>query len=297
MTAAGAMIERLAQYFGGEQTRQGVLARRELGRAQPADSEVARRLVERTCSELRPDGSIGGATVTTIWRAHELLDLGALRTSAPLGPVLDRILALQGQPGAFGEGCDRERHARRLCEHYVVGFFAPAARMERLAPVTVPNGKVYRVEPAARFALSCLALRAVLRAGGHARPAVRQHLTSLACLASQWTSWNGYFAPDLIVAGLHALATAGAAHTVVVDRLSELVASNQGLDGAWPNADFFHILEALHAAGTDGARAAVRRALPALASRQRPDGSFGSTAQQERALIALRALCWLERTH
>jgi len=33
----------------------------------------------------------------------------------------------------------------------------------------------------------------------------------------------------------------------------------------------------------------VRRALPALAARQRSDGSFGATAQQERALIGLRA--------
>jgi hypothetical protein len=39
----------------------------------------------------------------------------------------------------------------------------------------------------------------------------------------------------------------------------------------------------------------VRRALPALEERQRADGSFGSTAQQERALIGLRALLWAGR--
>jgi hypothetical protein len=42
------------------------------------------------------------------------------------------------------------------------------------------------------------------------------------------------------------------------------------------------------------AQEAVRRAVPALLSRQRLDGSFGTTAQQERALIALRALLWAE---
>jgi hypothetical protein len=33
----------------------------------------------------------------------------------------------------------------------------------------------------------------------------------------------------------------------------------------------------------------VRRALPALSTRQRSDGSFGATAREERALIGLRA--------
>jgi hypothetical protein len=39
----------------------------------------------------------------------------------------------------------------------------------------------------------------------------------------------------------------------------------------------------------------VRRAVPALLARQRIDGSFGPTAQQERALIALRALIWADK--
>ena len=42
-------------------------------------------------------------------------------------------------------------------------------------------------------------------------------------------------------------------------------------------------------------RAILRRAVAALLARQRTDGSFGSTAQQERALIALRALIWVEQ--
>ena len=54
-------------------------------------------------------------------------------------------------------------------------------------------------------------------------------------------------------------------------------------------------IEALTAAGTEPAWAAVRRAVPALLGRQRPDGTFGPMAQQERALIGLRALLWAER--
>lgn len=288
------ILDALAVYFAEDQSRQGILARAALGRPAPEDTELTRRLVQRSRAELRSDGSIGSAPMTTIWRSHELLDLGAAPGSEALAPLLRWMLERQGMPGAFGEGCDRERHLRRLCEHFVIGFFAPAPPTQRLAPVTVPHGKVYRAEPAARFALSCLGLRAVLRAGYHARPAVRQHVTSLVCLAAQWTAWSGYFAPDLIIAALHALAQAGEEHHEVVERLTALVAAHQWEDGTWPNADFFHVLEALRASGTETARAAVQRAIPALAARQRADGTFGPGAQQERALIGLRAVRWAE---
>jgi hypothetical protein len=294
MTSPAHALDRLVLYFGREQTRQGILARSEIGQPNPGDPELACRMVGQVAAEVRPDGSVGGAPVTTIWRAHELLDLGSDPTAPPLAPVLRWVMALQDKPGGFGEGCDRERHARRLCEHFVIGFFAPAPPEQRLAPVTLPNGKVYRAEPAARFALSCLALRVALRSGHRDRAGVRRHLTSLACLAEQWTTWSGYFAPDLIVASLHALALAGEDKVPVARRLTALVAAHQAEDGGWPNADLFHVLEVLRATGSPAALAAVRRAVPALVARQRPDGTFGSTARQERALIALRAFHWAE---
>jgi hypothetical protein len=51
----------------------------------------------------------------------------------------------------------------------------------------------------------------------------------------------------------------------------------------------------LHSLHTPEAHAAVRRAVPTLLARQRIDGGFGSTAPQERALIALRSLIWAEK--
>jgi hypothetical protein len=204
------------------------------------------------------------------------------------------ILALQGRPGAFGEGCDKERHAKRACEHYVQGFFAPGPPGVRLAPLTFPNGKAFRAEPAARFALSCLALRAALRTGAGERTLIDRHIRSLATLAVGWTRWNDFFAPDTIVAGLHALALAGPAHQPVVTSLVELIVANQDAGGEWANADLFQTLEALMATDLPVARAAVRRAGSALTARQRADGTFGGTAQQERALIGLRALLWSE---
>lgn len=285
-------IERLARYFGAGSTRQAYLAREALGRPLPGDPALAVRLRQELAAGVRPDGTVPGGAVPTIWRVHELLDLGEPEDSPPVTRAMGWLLDQQDRPGAFHEGCDRIRHGRRLCQHYIAGFFAPAPPTQRLAPVTLPMGKVYRVEPAARFAISCLALRAALRAGYQERPAVGRHLQSLAHISEQWTEWNDYFAPDVIVAGLHALAAAGQGYRDVVRRLVDLVTANQMVEGEWPSADLFQVLEALRAAETPDAQVTVRRATTALLARQRGDGTFGAGAQQERALIGLRALLW-----
>jgi hypothetical protein len=287
-------IERLRLYFAPAATRQGVLARQALREPAPGDEQLARRLIDDMRAETRMDGSIAGAVVPTIWRAHELLDLGCRPDEAGMVGVMGWVLQLQGKPGAFSEGCTPPRHAHRACEHFISGFFSPAPVEQRVAPVMLPNGKVFRAEPAARFAISCLALRATLRARLEVRPPIEQHLTSLVQLQEQSEDWNGYFAPDAIIAGVHALAFVTPPHREVLPRLAVILAAKQTEDGTWPNADLFHTLEALHALGTAEARQAVRRAIPALLARQRIDGSFGATAQQERALIALRALLWAE---
>jgi hypothetical protein len=291
----GGPVERIARWFSGEETRQGLLARAALGRPAPGDADLAGHLAARLGAELRPDGSLGGGALPTIWRVHELLDLAGSDAGEPLRRAVGWVLQLQGRPGAYGEGCDRERHTRHLCEHYLGGFFAAAPPGERLAPITLPNGKQYRAEPAARFATSCLALRAVLRAGEGERTALHRHVDSVVSLTEQWSSWGGYYAPDLILAALHALAAAGESRRATVERLAGLAADHQAADGGWANTDFFHALEALTAAGTEQALTAVRRAVPALLGRQRPDGTFGPMAQKERALIGLRALLWAER--
>jgi hypothetical protein len=288
-------IERLRLFFAEATTRQGVLARQALEQPAPGDETLARRLVDDMRAETRMDGSIAGAVVATIWRAHELLDLGCDSDQAGTLRVMGWVLDLQSKPGAFSDGCSAPRHAHRACKHFISGFFSPAPPEQRFAPVMLPNGKVFRAEPAARFAVSCLALRAALRGRLEQRPGVEQHLMSLLQLQEQWDNWNGYFAPDAIVAGIHALAFAAGPHREVLPKLAGTVASNQAEDGTWTNADLFHTLEALIALGTEEAHAAVRRSVPALLCRQRIDGSFGSVAQQERALIALRALIWAEK--
>lgn len=288
-------IDRLALFFASAPTRQGILARRYLGRVSSQDQMLEGRLRAEMEREIRSDGTVTGSVVPTIWRAHELLDLDGNTDQASCRRVIAWLLGLQGKPGSFSQGCSPTRHAHRVCEHFISGFFSPAPPEQRLAPVMLPNGKVFRAEPAARFAISCLALRAILRVGVESQPAIERHLVSLLQLQEQWTDWNGYFAGDAIVAGIHAIAFAPGARPDLLSRLSSIIAAQQEKDGTWQHADLFHALEALLALGTPEARQSVRRAVPALLSRQRLDGSFGSTAQQERALIALRSLIWAEQ--
>jgi hypothetical protein len=288
-------LDRLALYFTRSRTRQGILARAALRMPDAGDGALAAELAAPMAAELRPDGSVGGAAVPTIWRAHELLDLGRPPDDPAVRAILGWLLQRQDGPGAYGEGCDRARHAQRICEHWVRGFFAPAPPAQRIAPVTLPNGKVFRAEPAARFAVSCLGLRAALRAGLGDQPDILRHLDSVRALAQQWSDWKGFFSPDMIVAGLHALALAGPAYRQPVEALVSLMTSHQRLDGLWPEADPFAALEALQATGTPAARTLARRAVPTLMDRQREDGTFGPLAREERALIAVRALLWVTR--
>lgn len=287
-------IERLTRYLGALRTQPGILARRALGIPDPADETLARELVAAMTADLRPDGSIAGGALPTIWHGHKLLDLGAPADQPPVRRIVAWLMDRQGQPGAYGEGCEKPRHQQRICEHYVQGFFAAAPVEQRLAPITFPSGKVFRAEPAARFAISCFGLRLALRAGLGDRLGVVQHLESLRLLAEHWTVWTGYFAPDVIVAGLHALAHGGDTYRPTVETLVDVMSAHQGADGLWPNADPFAAIEALLAAGGARAQEVIRRAVPALVARQREDGAFGPTAQQERALIGLRALRWAE---
>jgi hypothetical protein len=298
MTAPAGTVEAIEQirlYFAPLATRQGILARRSLGQPTPEDDDLSRALLRRMSAEISADGSLNGGVVATIWRAHELLDLGCDTNDPAWHRLMSWIVDLQRRPGAFSQGCTPARHAYHACQHFISGFFSPAPPEQRITPIMLPNGKVFRAVPAARFAISCLALRAALRAGLGDQHQIEHHTTSLVQLQPLWVDWNGYFAPDVIVSGVHSLACASPAQRKMVPRLGQGIVEHQAEDGTWAKADLFHTLDALLAVGSSEARDAVRRAIPALLSRQRADGSFGSTAQQERALIALRALIWAEQ--
>jgi hypothetical protein len=287
---AEASLGRLEEFFAPRQSRGAILAREALGRPAPGDGAARDAVIAGLQKGLRPDGSVGGAALPTIWRAIELMELGHSGQEPTTAKLITWVLGLAGQPGAFGEGCHPARHEQKACDHYLAGFFAPAPATERLAPITMPCGKTFRAEAAARFAVSCLGLRAVLMAGLAGKASVKKHLTSLSLLAEVWNDWGGYYAPDLVSSALQPMAIAPPAHRGATLKAALFIAENQQDDGTWPNADFFHTLESLLAANTPPARKAVARAVPALIAMQRKDGSFGATAQEERALIGVRAL-------
>lgn len=283
-------IERLADYFKSQPTRQGILARRLLGRPAAGDAELTLRLQKQLAAQVGPDGAVPGGFAFTAFRLIELLELGCDEETPAVPKLIRWLLAQQDKPGAYGEGCIPTRHEQGACEHYLSGFLSPGQVMIRVAPVTFPNGKVFRVEPVARFALSCLGLRALLLTPARSNPAVRRHLTSLARLKGAWVTWDGFFPPDLILTALTALGTAGDLEQEATSAATRFVVSQQGSDGEWRGADRFVALEALLAVGSAEALDAVRRSIASLISRQRSDGTFGPVAQQERALIALRGL-------
>ncbi len=288
-------VDRLGEHFSAAGTRAGILARQALGRQQPSDLAVRDRLVREMRAETRFDGSVGGAVLPTVWRAHELMDLDHRGDQVGTIRVVGWILNLQGKPGAFGEGCTPARHVRRACDHHVGGFFSPGPGTQRVSPVSLPLGTHYETEDAARFAISCLALRAVVRAGLEKRPLVIRHLQSLLDLEQLWTEWNGWFTPDMATAALHALALAPPPYRAALPRAAAFVATQQSSDGSWPGADLFQALAALAAAGTAEARTAICRAIPALLAMQQPDGTFGPEARDERALTGLQSLLLARR--
>lgn len=283
-------LRRLRNYFMERPTRAGILARAALGIPRDDESSLRATLLGRIRAHIRIDGTIGGATLPSIWGAAQLLDLGARLTEGPSRRLLESLLALQNHPGAYHEGCTVARHAHHACEHYLSGFFAPAPTSHRVTPLTLPTGKTFRAEPAGRFAVSCFALAVALRAGQLARPLVAQHVASLIRLNSEWVDWGGYYAPDLAFCALAALARLPEPDNHAAESLVAVIRANQRVDGTWPSTDLFHALEALALVQSPLRETLLRRGLPALLSHQRPDGGFGRMAGEERSWIAVRVL-------
>ena len=279
-------IARLQAYFASAPTRQGILARRLLGNPSADDSQLAKDLARRLIADIRADGSVGGAFVSTAWAIVELHDLGG--DAAATTRLADWLLTRQDAPGRFGEDCTPPRHAGRTCEHFMKGFFAVAPATERVAPLTLPTGKVIRSEGTARFAASCLALRGVILAGRESHAGVRNHIESLAA-AAMGSLPSDHYPMEFVVASLSALAHARQEEKAI-EAYRDLLLKRQKEDGTWSALDSFMTLEALMAEGSEKAKGAVRKAIPSLLAVQRRDGTFGALARQERALIGLKAM-------
>ncbi|MGE0440315.1 MAG: hypothetical protein AB7L66_08960 [Gemmatimonadales bacterium] len=280
-------LERVAAFFDRRTTRQAWVARRAVGRTFRSDDELRAQLIGKAGGALSRAGGLK-EPVVVVGLLEDLVDLEA--PPEALGPAVTSLLALGGRPGAFGEGCTAARHNHRVCEHFIGGFFSPAPPTQRVAPVTLPNGRAYRIESQARFAVSCWILQVVLRAGQVGDPSAVRHLDSFTNLLEVWEAWDDMLHPDLAFGAAAALAAAPERWRSAQEALVRLIGNHQLPDGTWPRVDFFTALDGLSRVNDAVARPLLERAVPGLLQRQREDGSFGSVALDDRALIGLRVL-------
>jgi hypothetical protein len=282
---------RLTEYFRERKTRAGVLARRLLGTPAPDDAVLSEHLIRERRMQTRIDGSMDAGLVPTAWAAWELLQLEAPTDQSGVVRTVGFLLGRQEQPGRiFGEGCRPYMHERRLCSHYVGGFFSAAPEEHPVAPLTFPSGVVVSDERGARFAASCFALRAVIRAGEDRREGVQRHVASLLDMDGLWSRDDEAWTAD---ARLFAFGAIASAPLPLRDRAAQArarVLEGQEPDGSWRGADPFHALDMVLQGPTPEARAAVARAAPLLSGVILEDGALEREASEERALIALRAL-------
>jgi hypothetical protein len=257
VTAVQDAFGKTLAFFEGRQSRQGILARQLGGRAAPDDEQLAQILSNERRAATRADGSIGGSLVATAWAAIEMMDLG----SDWLQGSLDRLLG------------------------WVVNHLEGNLPTDP-APLLLPNGVRFNDPEHAQMAARCLGLRALVRARRGDRPGVARVMDDFALAKGRQPPTL-----DLSASVLSALALAPPEHRHHLEGLIGRMARAQAADGAWPEADLMHVLDALIVAGIRSARAVVVKATPALLSRQNRDGTFdGGAGNEERALIGLRAL-------
>lgn len=249
-------FEKATSFFGERHSRQAILARQLAGRVLPDDDKLAEILANERRAASRADGSVGGSLVATSWAALEMMDLGSDWLQGGLDRLLGWVLTqIEGDHPTDPP------------------------------PVTLPTGVVFSDREHATMAARWLGLRALVRARRGDRPGVARLMQELA-------EAKGRQPPtlDLSASALSALALAPPEYRHHLDGLIARIARAQSESGDWSEADLLHILDALLVAGIRPARAVVVKTVPALVERQRPDGSFDATANEERALIGMRAL-------
>lgn len=266
-----AALDRGAAFFAARETLAGVVARRLLGAPAAGDPALTDHLIRERRRRSRMDGSISGALVPTAQALWDLLELGANPGDAGVVRLAGFLLKQQDQPGRWSDD--------GAAGH---GYFSPGPRTAPVAPLVLPSGTTFRREEDARFVASCLALRAVLRAGHEGRRPVIAHLEGLLRLK--------VLEPHLGFVVLGALGMAPPAYWTRIDVLVAEAARHQRPDGSWPDVTVFHAVDMLMTVSTPAARALTIDAAPFIAAHQLPSGAFDSTASEAIALIALRTL-------
>ncbi|MCZ6915625.1 MAG: hypothetical protein O7I93_02510 [Gemmatimonadetes bacterium] len=268
-----------------------MVARQLLGITRPDDDRLADHLIRERRRKTRLDGSVDGALQDTAWSAWALLRLGCTKGHAGLDRMIGFLLSRQDQPGRFGEGCSERRHPIANCMHFMSGFFSPGPVDRAIAPLALPTQAVILTEFGARFAVSCIALRTVLRAGEDQRGAVVAHIESLFHLVDGWQQQSQFpDSLDLVFTTLGALGLAPLEYRERVEKTADLIIGLQNAEGTWGGTSIFHALDGMMAIRSDAAQRAIGRALPHVLALQRASGAFDDAESDELALIALRAV-------
>ncbi len=281
-------FERAAEFLRKRPTIAGALARF-VTKTEHKDRQLVEHLIRERRRKTRMDGSVDGSFVRTAWTAWDLLELGCPPDHAAVVRTVGFLLSKQNQPGRFGELCSDEEHAAQRCQHFVRGFFSPGSRDQAIAPLAFPSGLTVASEDEARSAMSCFALRVVLRAGEDRRESVRSHLDSLPALIDG--------SADLAIFALGALSLAPPPFKKMRDDIAAKIFALQSPSGEWRDVDLFHLLDALLAIPTPAMEDRILRTVPVLCALQRAGGAFDSEEHEGRALIALRTLSLARRLH
>lgn len=156
---------------------------------------------------------------------------------------------------------------------------APATEL----PLVLPSGARITDAETAQVAGEALALRALTKGHRSADAPIRARLDALA------RRGPGLHGVTRRASALHGIAADQVHYPTAVERLTEALGQVQHSDGSWGEDDLFHVGQALLAVEHPAAARALQKGLQALATEQRPDGSFGA---EERSWIACR---WLVR--
>jgi hypothetical protein len=239
MSALAAHHEALRALFAERKTVAGVVARRLLGVSRPDDDELADHLIRERRRRSTLDGSIDRSLLLTAYALRELLDLQAPRDHAAVVRLSGYLLQHQNAPGRWGEN-----------EGEGAGFFSPGPSEAPVAPLVIHTGVLFDREADARFAVSCLALRQVIRAGHEERASVRAHLEVLLGLGPSALK------PELAALALAALAMASP------DIRERVTGWTEALIAA--DLPAAHLFEAMVPVPEAGARALVAEHLESL---------------------------------
>lgn len=268
-----------------------MVARQLLGIPRPDDDRLADHLIRERRRKTRLDGSVGGGLQETAWSAWELLRLGCTKGHAGLDRMIGFLVSRQDQPGRFGEGCSERRHPLANCMHFMSGFFSPGTVDRAIAPLALPTQAVILTEYGARYAVSCMALRTVLRAGEDRRAAVLAHIESLFHLVDRWQDQRQFpDSMDVVFLTLGALGLAPLEYRDRVERTADLIIGLQNDEGTWDGTSVFHAVDGMMAIRGLAAQRAIGRALPRMLALQQASGAFDDSETDELALIALRAV-------